>query len=90
MAFLVCVEFSVYGAMRKLLYCVPAPLNAALCLIILKQWFMVFLCSLGWLVSSLSASWLYWALFFGLLFFSAGNSENCLIQFLGKREVRAV
>ncbi|EGQ8540899.1 DUF3265 domain-containing protein [Vibrio parahaemolyticus] len=32
-AFLVCVEFSVYGALRKLVYCVPAPLNAALCLI---------------------------------------------------------
>ncbi len=30
MAFLVCVEFSVYGALRKLLYCVPSPLNAAL------------------------------------------------------------
>ncbi|POB90535.1 hypothetical protein CRN40_00115 [Vibrio vulnificus] len=27
---------------------------------------------------------------FGLLFFSAGNSESCLNQFLGKREVRAV
>ncbi|TOH94379.1 hypothetical protein CGI28_16830 [Vibrio parahaemolyticus] len=30
-AFLVCVGFSVYGAMQRLLYCVPAPLNAALC-----------------------------------------------------------
>ncbi|EPM4460571.1 hypothetical protein ACTJ2O_004579, partial [Vibrio parahaemolyticus] len=30
------------------------------------------------------------ALLFGLLFFGAGNSENCLIQFSGKREVRAV
>ncbi|MGR3087269.1 hypothetical protein ABMY21_22225, partial [Vibrio vulnificus] len=67
-----------------------SPLNAALCLIILKQWFMVFLCSLGWLVSSLSASWLYWVLFSGHLFFGAGNSENCLSQFSGKREVRAV
>ncbi len=76
--------------MRSRLYCVPAPLNAALCLIILKQWVMVFLCSLGWLVSSLSASWLYWALFSGHLFFGAGNSENCLSQFSGKREVRAV
>ncbi len=66
------------------------PLRRALCLIILKQWFMVFLCSLGWLVSSLSASWLYWALFSGPLFFGAGNSENCLSQFSGKREVRAV
>ncbi|EGQ9303628.1 hypothetical protein D8T29_17665 [Vibrio vulnificus] len=51
---------------------------------------MVFLCSLGWLVSSLSASWLYWALFSGHLFFGAVNSENCLSQFSGKREVRAV
>ncbi len=30
MAFLVCVGLSVYGALQKLLYCVPAPLNAAL------------------------------------------------------------
>ncbi|MEK0276974.1 hypothetical protein WM009_22190, partial [Vibrio vulnificus] len=60
------------------------------CLIILKQWFMVFLCSLGWLVSSLSASWLQWALFSGDLFFGAENSENCLNQFSRKREVRAV
>ncbi len=30
MAFLVCVGFGVYGALQKLLYCVPAPLNAAL------------------------------------------------------------
>ncbi|RZR07813.1 hypothetical protein [Vibrio vulnificus] len=51
---------------------------------------MVFLCSLGWLVSSLSASWLHWALFSGHLFFGAENSENCLSQFSGKREVRAV
>ncbi len=29
-AFLVCVGFSVYGALQMLLYCVPAPLNAAL------------------------------------------------------------
>ncbi len=50
----------------------------------------VFLCSLGWLVSSLSASWLHWALFSGHLFFGAGNSERCLNQFSGKREVRAV
>ncbi|EOW9462579.1 hypothetical protein ACOCGI_003770, partial [Vibrio cholerae] len=59
-------------------------------LIILKQWFMVFLCSLGWLVSSLSASWLQWVRFSGQLFFGAGKSKNCLIQFSGKREVRAV
>ncbi|MCU8172979.1 hypothetical protein M2H03_22295, partial [Vibrio vulnificus] len=31
MAFSVCVGFSGYGTMRWLLYCVPAPLNAALC-----------------------------------------------------------
>ncbi|MBE3671237.1 hypothetical protein BOO25_20130 [Vibrio navarrensis] len=48
---------------------------------------MVFLCSLGWLVLSLSASWLQWALFSGHLFFGAGNSERCLNQFSGKREV---
>ncbi len=30
MAFLICVGFSVYGALQRLLYCVPAPLNAAL------------------------------------------------------------
>ncbi|HAS8120155.1 TPA: hypothetical protein I7662_21525 [Vibrio vulnificus] len=29
-------------------------------------------------------------MFFGLLFFGARNSENCLNQFSGKREVRAV
>ncbi|HAS8547722.1 TPA: hypothetical protein I7775_22405 [Vibrio vulnificus] len=51
---------------------------------------MVFLCSLGWLVLSLSASWLQWALFSGHLFIGAGNSERCLNQFSGKREVRAI
>nr|WP_253275899.1 hypothetical protein [Vibrio vulnificus] len=51
---------------------------------------MVFLCSLGLLVSSSSASRLQWALFSGHLFFGAKNSENCLNQFSGKREVRAV
>ncbi|PAO29138.1 hypothetical protein BST50_21675 [Vibrio vulnificus] len=30
------------------------------------------------------------ALFFGHQFFGTGNSGNCLIQFSGKREVRAV
>ncbi|HFQ5018261.1 TPA: hypothetical protein ACGUP9_004341 [Vibrio vulnificus] len=50
---------------------------------------MVFLCSLSLLVSSSSASQLDWALFSGHQFFGAGNSENCLIQFSGKREVRA-
>ncbi|ADV91954.1 hypothetical protein VV1_3240 [Vibrio vulnificus CMCP6] len=49
-----------------------------------------FLCSLGWLVSSLSASWLQWALFAGHQFFGAGNSERCLNQFSRKREVKAV
>ncbi|PVX17230.1 hypothetical protein DD565_10840 [Vibrio cholerae] len=42
------------------------------------------------MVLSLSASLLQWALFSGQLFFGAGNSENCLNQFSGKREVRAV
>ncbi len=51
---------------------------------------MVFLCSLGLLVSSSSASQLHWALFPGHQFFGAGSSENCLNQFSGKREVRAV
>ncbi|MBE4594726.1 hypothetical protein BOO24_20585 [Vibrio navarrensis] len=51
---------------------------------------MAFLCSLGWLVLSLSASLLQWALFSGHLFFGAGNSERCLNQFSGKREARAV
>ncbi|EPO0034911.1 hypothetical protein ACT5DN_004193 [Vibrio vulnificus] len=51
---------------------------------------MVFLCSLGFSVLCLSASWLFRALFFGHLFFGAGNSENCLNQFSGKGEVRAV
>ncbi|HGE6056543.1 TPA: hypothetical protein ACGG7M_003399 [Vibrio cholerae] len=50
----------------------------------------VFLCSLGWLVLSLSASLLQWALFSGQLFFGAGNSERCLNQFSGKREFGAV
>ncbi|WP_206743875.1 hypothetical protein, partial [Vibrio anguillarum] len=65
-------------------------LNAALCLITQSQWFMVSLCSLGWLVLSLSASLLQWALFSGHLFFGAENSECCLNQLSGKREVRAV
>ncbi|MCR9826774.1 hypothetical protein NB561_22885 [Vibrio parahaemolyticus] len=30
MAFSICVGFSGSGVMRSLLYCVPAPLNAAL------------------------------------------------------------
>ncbi|EHA1127627.1 hypothetical protein FG475_21545 [Vibrio navarrensis] len=37
-----------------------------------------------------SASWLQRARLSGQLFFSAGNSANCLIQFSGKREVMAV
>ncbi|HFQ5008795.1 hypothetical protein NX014_21365 [Vibrio vulnificus] len=51
---------------------------------------MVFLCSLGLLVSSSSASKLHWALFPGHQFFGSGNSENCLNQFSRNREVRAV
>ncbi|MBF4247078.1 hypothetical protein EA004_18995 [Vibrio anguillarum] len=51
---------------------------------------MVLLCSFGFSVLSLSASWLQWALFSGHFFFGAGNSENCLNQFLGEREVRAI
>ncbi|MCA0763309.1 hypothetical protein, partial [Vibrio vulnificus] len=61
-----------------------------LCLIRKNQWVRAFLCPLDWLVLSLSASWLQWALFSGHLFFGAGNSERCLNQFSGKREVRAV
>ncbi|MGR2836200.1 hypothetical protein ABMX86_21565 [Vibrio vulnificus] len=48
-----------------------------------------FLCSLSFSVLCLSASRFHWALFFGHLFFGAGNSENCLNQFSGKCEVRA-
>ncbi|RZP54081.1 hypothetical protein D8T48_20955 [Vibrio vulnificus] len=51
---------------------------------------MVLLCSFGFSVWCLSASWLQWALFFGHLFFGAENYEYCLNQFSGKREVRAV
>ncbi|EPT0966549.1 hypothetical protein ACVOUJ_004219, partial [Vibrio vulnificus] len=51
---------------------------------------MIVLCSLGWLVLSLSARLLQWALFSGQLFFGAGNSKNCLNQFSGKHEVRVV
>ncbi|EOK5726414.1 hypothetical protein ACWOKN_004336 [Vibrio vulnificus] len=51
---------------------------------------MIFLCTIGLLVSSFSASWLRLALFSGHLFFGAKNSEICLSQFSGKCEVRAV
>ncbi|EOB3584771.1 TPA: hypothetical protein ACGU7N_004458 [Vibrio vulnificus] len=51
---------------------------------------MVFLCFLGLLVSSSSASLVQWTLFSGHLFFGAENSECCLSQFSGKREVREV
>ncbi|EGR3406570.1 hypothetical protein [Vibrio parahaemolyticus] len=51
---------------------------------------MIILCSPDLFVSSFSASRLQWALFFGHLFFGAKNSENCLNQFSGKREVREV
>ncbi|WP_395198722.1 hypothetical protein [Vibrio cidicii] len=49
---------------------------------------MVFLCSFGFSVLCLSASRLFRALLFGHLFFGAENSESCLNQFSGKREVR--
>ncbi|HFG1911576.1 TPA: hypothetical protein ACGF3T_003415 [Vibrio cholerae] len=49
----------------------------------------IFSCSLGLLVLCLSASLLRLALLSGHLFFGAGNSENCLNKFSGKREVRA-
>ncbi|MDS1833545.1 hypothetical protein QX240_22835 [Vibrio vulnificus] len=49
---------------------------------------MLFLCSLSFSVWCMSASWLHWALLFGHLFFGAENSESCLNQFSGKREVR--
>ncbi|MFW9660230.1 hypothetical protein V3H38_22755 [Vibrio parahaemolyticus] len=51
---------------------------------------MVFLCSLSFSVWCLSASWLLLALFSGHPFLGAKNSESCLNQILGKREVRAV
>ncbi|EOB6680552.1 MULTISPECIES: hypothetical protein [Vibrio] len=51
---------------------------------------MVFLCSFGFSVWCLSASWLQWALFSGLQFVGAENYEYCLNQFSGKREVRVV
>ncbi len=54
------------------------------------QWFMVFLCSLGFSVLCLSASWLQWALLSGHPLLGAKNSESCLNQFSGNREVRAV
>ncbi|HFQ4984870.1 TPA: hypothetical protein ACGUZ2_004317 [Vibrio vulnificus] len=46
-------------------------------------------CSLGLLVSSLSASELHWTLFSGYPFLGAKNSESCLNQISGKLEVRA-
>ncbi|ENT6810277.1 hypothetical protein M2F95_21075 [Vibrio vulnificus] len=51
---------------------------------------MVILCSLSFSVWCLSASWLQWALFSGHPFLGGTNSENCLNQFSGKCEVRAV
>ncbi|AUW39091.1 hypothetical protein ACVV7M_004239 [Vibrio vulnificus] len=50
---------------------------------------MAFLCSLGFLALSSSASWFQWALFSRHLFYDAGNSQSCLNQLSGKREVRA-
>ncbi|HAS8561028.1 TPA: hypothetical protein I7791_21475 [Vibrio vulnificus] len=49
---------------------------------------MVFLCFLSFWVMCSSASSVQWALFSGHLFFGAENSECCLNQFSGKREVR--
>ncbi|HHX8659929.1 TPA: hypothetical protein ACVO40_004458 [Vibrio diabolicus] len=49
---------------------------------------MIFLCFLSFWVLCSSASWLQRALFSGHLFFGAENSESCLNQFSGKREVR--
>ncbi|POB97310.1 hypothetical protein CRN41_12860 [Vibrio vulnificus] len=46
--------------------------------------------SLRFSVWCLSASWLFRALFLGLLFFGAGNSDSCLSRFSGKREFRPV
>ncbi|EGQ8127637.1 hypothetical protein I7100_005056 [Vibrio parahaemolyticus] len=51
---------------------------------------MVFLCFLCFWVLCASASWLQWVLFSGHLFFGAENSQSCLNQLPGKREVRAV
>ncbi|EOK5707204.1 hypothetical protein ACM6U7_004404 [Vibrio vulnificus] len=51
---------------------------------------MIVLCSLGLWVSCSSANWLQLALFSGHPFLGAKNSESCLSQFSGKREVRAV
>ncbi|EOY4673325.1 hypothetical protein ACP52Y_004271 [Vibrio vulnificus] len=39
-----------------------------------------FLCIFGFLILVLSASWLQWALFSGLQFLGAKNSESCLIK----------
>nr|WP_256895440.1 hypothetical protein [Vibrio diabolicus] len=50
---------------------------------------MAFLCFLSFWVLCSSASWLQWALFSGHLFFGAENSQSCLNQLSGKREVRA-
>ncbi|MGL1089433.1 hypothetical protein, partial [Vibrio vulnificus] len=62
----------------------------ALCLITQNQLVASFLCSIGLLVLCFSAIWLRLALFSGHQFFGAGNSENCLNQFSGKREVGAL
>ncbi len=66
-----------------------SPLNAALCLITKKSVGYGFSLFPQLLVLCSSASWLQWALFFGHLFFGAGNSQSCLNQLSGKREVRA-
>lgn len=47
-AFLVCVGFSVYGALQMLLYCVPAPLNAALAFLPNSATYFIVLHSSHW------------------------------------------
>ncbi|EOJ8646398.1 hypothetical protein ABRZ58_22525 [Vibrio vulnificus] len=54
----------------------------------IKSVVYVFLCSIDLLVLCLSANRFHWVLLFGHLFFGAENSESCLNQFSGKREVR--
>uniref|UniRef100_UPI0035C7B10B hypothetical protein n=1 Tax=Vibrio vulnificus TaxID=672 RepID=UPI0035C7B10B len=52
-----------------------------------NQWLVAFF-SLSHTVWGFSASWHRWTLLSGHLFFGAKNSESCLSQFSGKREVR--
>nr|WP_081371034.1 hypothetical protein [Vibrio vulnificus] len=48
-----------------------------------------FLCFLGFLILVLSANALHWALFSGLQFVGAKNSESCLIEMQCLGEVSA-